>query len=80
MNNKLIEIVRSNLSEVFSDENITEDTDLLKESGFDSISLMQLVIDIEEAFQIEFDDDIDINEITNMKRLNDYVEKKINEK
>ena len=35
---------------------ITEDTLLIEDLHFDSLSLMQLIIDIESAYDISFDD------------------------
>lgn len=38
-------------------EEINDDTNLVLDIGFDSLSMIQCIVEIENAFQIEFDDE-----------------------
>lgn len=60
---------------------ITEKTDLITDLGYDSLKVIQLLSEIEEAFQIEFDiNEIDIEKLRSMEMLNKLVDKRIKEK
>ena len=50
---RIIDIVQQSVSEIYSDVKVTESSHLVNDLGFDSITLMQMVIEIEEAFDIE---------------------------
>lgn len=50
-------------------ENLNENTNLIDELSFDSVDLIEIVIDIEEAFDIEVAD----SEIQNIKTVKDIV-------
>ena len=56
--NKLVEIIKNNVSIFNEDIDITESTDIINDLDMDSVMLMQLVIDIEDNFKIVFDDDM----------------------
>lgn len=60
---------------------ITEETDLITDYGFDSLKFILLISEIEEKYEIEFDiDDIDIEKLRSMSLLTQLVNKKIGEK
>ncbi len=55
-------------------EDINEQTDLVDDLEFDSISFVKLVVDIENLFGIEFDDDmLDYEILTSYGKLWEYV-------
>lgn len=75
---KLIELILNRIqdpSEQKDERNVTPDTDIRKDLGFDSIMLVILQIDIEDAFQIRFDpvhDDLQ-KIFTTVKAMGEYV-------
>lgn len=55
-------------------DDLTEQTDLVDDLEFDSISFVKLVVDIESLFGIEFDDDMmDYEVLTSYGKLWEYV-------
>lgn len=76
---KILEIIRNNLSVIYDDLEITDNLNLTYELGFDSITLMQLILDIEDEFEIEFDD-TDYNDINSILDLKNYIISKIKER
>jgi len=74
---RIIDIVQQSVSEIYSDVKVTESSHLVNDLGFDSITLMQMVIEIEEAFDIEMDD-AQYENIIEIKELILYVKQKIN--
>ena len=58
---------------------ITESTDLISDLDFDSINVVQLIVNIERMFDIEFDDNVlAFDAIINFKTLAECVERQIN--
>ena len=57
-------------------ENIGEDDKLLTGLGIDSVSMLYIVIAVEETFGIEFDTD---NPFVTVGEVIDYIERKVNE-
>ena len=59
-----------------SKEEIKEECRLKEDLGLDSLSLVAIIVGLEEKFQIQFDDsDLDPGTITDVKSLNMLVEK-----
>ena len=54
---KLIQLVEANIYESVSIKEILEDTKLIEELQFDSVNLIQLIVDIEDEFGISLSDD-----------------------
>ena len=77
---KLKEIIKSCTSVIYEDIEITDSTDIITELVFDSITLMQLVVEIEEEFEILFDDDLKYEDISSFLLLFEYITKKSIEK
>ncbi|OKP84767.1 hypothetical protein A3842_07870 [Paenibacillus sp. P3E] len=70
---QLISIIKE-----FKKGNVTVD-DTLEELGFNSISIIQLVVKIEEKFQIEFsDEELDASNYDTVYSFLEYIEKKVN--
>lgn len=74
----LIDILQRLTPVIFEDVDVVDQTDILEDLGFDSINIMQLVVEVEEHFGIEFDDTLEYDEIANVGKLIKYVEKKLN--
>lgn len=56
--NGILDMIIVNLSNgSISVEEINDDTNLVLDIGFDSLSMIQCIVEIENAFQIEFDDE-----------------------
>ncbi len=57
---------------------ITDDTDLIEGCNFDSIKIIQMIICIEDEFQIEVEDeDLDLLNITIVSNIIRMIEKKL---
>ena len=55
---------------------ITESTDLMEDLGFESVNLVELIVDIENEFGIEIEDEfLDIEVLSSFNRLVDMLEK-----
>ena len=75
---KLKEIIKPFL-EYEEDEafqNLNEDTDLIDELSFDSVDLIEIVIEIEEAFDIDIED-TEIKEIKTVKDIVNLIKSKM---
>lgn len=57
---------------------IKESDRLFEDIGLTSISLLYLMIAIEESFEIEFDNDMGVNDLPTVKDVVDYIFKKVN--
>lgn len=79
MKEEFLKILKENTSEVFENIKISDDTRLLEDLGFDSVSLMQLIIEIEEEFGIEFSD-INFEQVETVGKMFIYVQKATKEK
>ncbi len=54
MYDSLIGIIKENASNMPKDYIITSDTKLIEDLKYDSVDLMQLIIDIEDEFVVDF--------------------------
>lgn len=55
-------------------ENVSTDSDLLNDFGYDSLAMIELIVAIEEDFEIVVDDDqLDVEALTNYGTLLDLV-------
>ncbi|MFT4760647.1 MAG: acyl carrier protein [Paraglaciecola sp.] len=54
---KLRPIIQQYVEEESALDSITEETDLLQDLNINSIHLVDIILDVEEAFDIEIDDD-----------------------
>lgn len=78
---KLKSIVLSFCLENTDNVELNDYTDLIVDLGFDSITLVQLVVYVEDEFGIEFDDEmLGLEGIVHFDNLAEYVNKKINER
>ena len=80
INEKLKGIILSFCPEDTDCVDINDSTDLIVDLGFDSITLVQLIMYLEHQFGIEFDDEmLGLEGIVHFNKLAEYVDKKINE-
>lgn len=82
MNNiakEIIDIIRICRSDIYSDIEVSKECNLIEDLGFDSITLMQLIVEIEEKYSIVMDDAI-YEQVVVVEELIKLVEKKIEEK
>ena len=57
-------------------QNLNENTDLINELSFDSVDLIEIVIEIEEAFDIDIED-TEIKEIKTVKDIVNLIKSKM---
>lgn len=62
-------------------KDITNETVLTSDLGFDSVQIISLIVELESNFDIEIeDDDLDIEKLTVYKSLLDLISKKLSAK
>ena len=76
---QLKEVIKECVSIIYEEKEIQDDTDLINDLGFDSISLMKMVLEIESRFKISFEIDLKYEEISTFLNLYKYVEERIEE-
>lgn len=74
--NKVFEKIEECMSTLYSDSEICEDSHFVNDLGFDSITLVQLIIELEELFKIEMDD-AEYENIITVSKMVDYIYDKI---
>ncbi len=80
---KLEEIVRQKIREVLENDNIENISanDDLKEYGIDSLNAIELVVELEMTFKIEFsEDELLLDNLCSIQKLINIVESHISEK
>ncbi len=76
---ELKKVIKENTYVSINDEDFKDDTDLIVDLGFDSLSIVKLIADIEKHFKIEFELNELISEvIANYGNLRKCVSNKIN--
>lgn len=76
MNSKLIDIIVKISDNTINKDQITENNFLIEDFNFDSLKLMLLVLEIEEMFNVEMqEEDLDIDKLNNLLELNKLIEK-----
>ena len=71
LKNVLVEMDPKNAQKV---ENVTDNTKLLTDLGIDSVSMLYLVIAVEETFDIYFDSD---EQFVTVGQVVDYIQSKL---
>ena len=79
MRERFLEIIKDNLSEVFENIEITDSTKFIEDLGFESVAIMQVIIEVEQAFGIEFND-VDFEHVESVGLMYSYIEKKVKDK
>lgn len=76
---ELKKVIKENTYVSINDEDFKDDTDLIVDLGFDSLSIVKLIADIEKYFKIEFELNELVSEvIANYGNLRKCVSNKIN--
>ena len=73
--NIMAEVVRGQVKN--KDLTLTTSMDLHKDLWLDSIELVELIIDLEEAFQLSIPDE-DVEDLASLGELTDYLNNRIN--
>jgi acyl carrier protein len=61
-------------------EEIADDAPLMEEMGVDSVSVFEIVVGLEEVYEISFeDDDFTLENFATPKAIADYVRRKLGE-
>ena len=72
---RLKQLIKENVVTLMEDADINDETDLIQDLGFDSVSIIRTIVDIEAAFDIEIDDEFLVAEIlSKFGKLKDCVE------
>lgn len=70
------EIINSILTEKRFSDTITSDMKLSEDLGFDSLSLVELIVDLEDRFDIEIDEsDLDPSQLKTVGQIYSLVDK-----
>ena len=77
---RLVKVLLNIVREEFSDIEIKDLNDELRDNGIDSVKVIKLIIRIEERFKFEFDDeDLIIDNFKSLNTLADFLTKKLGE-
>lgn len=75
---QLQRLIREFAAPRFKTAPITEDTHLIEQLGFDSVSLVELIVRIEVEFDIDFDDnEMNVNRFTRYAPLLELITSKL---
>lgn len=75
----LFKIIANNAKPIIEDNRINMDMELLIDLGYDSISFIKMVVDIESCFEIEIEDDMLLmDKLGKVSHIYDYLVKRCN--
>ncbi len=75
---KLRDLVISNSSKKVIDKEINNETNLILDLDYDSMQIINLIVDIENTYKFEFEiENLDLNVITNFGSLKNMIIKKM---
>jgi len=75
---RLKSIIIKNAKAEITNEDINDNSDFIGDFGYDSISIMQIIIDVEKEFSMQFDDnDLHLANLGNYGRLKSYILRKV---
>jgi acyl carrier protein len=77
--NKLKEIVKPYVQDETGFNNLTEETDFINDLKINSANLVDVILDVEDAFNIEIDDE-SMEKMLNVKAAMNIITTKLNEK
>lgn len=80
LHENLIKVIKNSISVIYEDIEIGSETNVLRDLGFDSITVIQLIVNIEEEFNIEFDESVQYEDIETFDKLKRYIEIKLEDK
>lgn len=77
---RLKEIIAKVATQDVNAGNIHEETILTNDLGYDSVQIIELIVELENEFNLEIDDDdLEIENLTIYKKLHEMVERKVKE-
>ncbi|WP_348812483.1 phosphopantetheine-binding protein [Flavobacterium maritimum] len=76
---RLKSIVKPFIQNQLAFDNLTEDTDFINDLKINSANLVDVILDIEEAFEIEIDNQ-SMERMLNLKAAMEIIETKLSEK
>ena len=77
---KLRELIAKVATQDVDIDSINEDTLLTNDLGYDSVQLIELIVELENDFDIEIDDDdLEIENLTVYSKLHEMMERKTKE-
>ena len=78
---KLHDLIKKIISIIFDEDivNISDDAEPLKIDQWDSINHLQLIVALEEEFEIKFSDD-ELTELLNLPLINNIIQQKLKDK
>ena len=71
---KVIELIMNNLSVIFEDVEIQMTSNLFDDLGFSSLTIIQLLVEIEEEFEIVFGDALLVEDLITVQNMITTVE------
>ena len=77
-----LEKVKAVIADVLNVEStsVTEDSSFIDDLGADSLDITQIIMGIEEAFDVDFDvDDVDIDKIKTVEDLVELIKQQVQE-
>ncbi len=75
---RLKNIISANSKIAANEMVINEESDLIDDLGFDSLLMVQLIVDVEETFNFEFNyEELDMNVLRKYGNLKSYIITKI---
>lgn len=76
---RLKKIIMKNSRKEISESDITDNSSLTADFGFDSVQMIEMIIDIESEFDITIEDeDIELDVLTKYGLLKGLISKKVN--
>ena len=75
------DLIKKIMSIIFDEDivNISDDAEPLKIDQWDSINHLQLIVALEEEFEIKFSDD-ELTELLNLPLINNIIQQKVKDK
>ena len=75
------DLIKKIMSIIFDEDivNISDDVEPLKIDQWDSINHLQLIVALEEEFEIKFSDD-ELTELLNLPLINNIIQQKLKDK
>ncbi len=70
---QLVNVIKKCIPFIYENKNIIEVDDIVGDLDIDSIAFMQLIIDIEECFNIKFTLDHDFSSPLSYEKLKDFI-------
>lgn len=75
---KLKRIIIKNSKKQVSEDEINDRTNLINDFGYDSVQMIDFIVDVESEYNIRIDDeDLDLGVLTQYNTLKDFINRKM---